>query len=72
MRTRVQVRPIKGECILDKRFDDESDADRFILDITKVEDDNVIYSTDFPMLVIVKSVMFKDDWIECSRDFITK
>lgn len=72
MKTRVQIKPIDGEPILDKRFNDESDADRFILDVTKVEDDNIIYSTEYKMLVIIKQVIFNDDWVEVSRDFITK
>lgn len=72
MKTRVQIKPIDGEPILDKRFNDESDADRFIMDVTKVEDDNIIYSTEYKMLVIIKQVIFNDDWIEVSRDFITK
>ena len=72
MKTRVQIKPIDGEPILDKRFNDESDADRFIMDVTKVEDDNIIYSTEYKMLVIIKQVTFNDDWVEVSRDFITK
>lgn len=72
MKTRVQIKPIDGEPILDKRFNDESDADRFIMDVTKVEDDNIIYSTEYKMLVIIKQVIFNDDWVEVSRDFITK
>ena len=72
MKTRVQIKPIDGEPILDKRFNDESDADRFILDVTKVEDDNIIYSTEYKMLVIIKQVIFNDEWVEVSRDFITK
>ena len=72
MKTRVQIKPIDGETILDKRFNDESDADRFIMDVTKVADDNIIYSTEYKMLVIIKQVIFNDDWVEVSRDFITK
>ena len=72
MKTRVQIKPIDGEPILDKRFNDESDADRFIMYVTKVEDDNIIYSTEYKMLVIIKQVIFNDDWVEVSRDFITK
>lgn len=72
MKTRVQIKPIDGEPILDKRFNDESDADRFIMDVTKVEEDNIIYSTEYKMLVIIKQVIFNDDWVEVSRDFITK
>ena len=72
MKTRVQIKPIDGEPILDKRFNDESDADRFIMDVTKVEDDNIIYSTEYKMLVIIKQVIFNDDWVEVSKDFITK
>ena len=72
MKTRVQIKPIDGKPILDKRFNDESDADRFIMDVTKVADDNIIYSTEYKMLVIIKQVIFNDDWVEVSRDFITK
>lgn len=72
MKTKVTIRPIEGEPILDKKFNDESDADRFIMDVTKVADDNIIYSTEYKMLVIIKQVIFNDDWVEVSRDFITK
>ena len=72
MKTRVQIKPIDGEPILDKRFNAESDADRFIMDVTKVADENIIYSTEYKMLVIIKQVVFNYDCVEVSRDFITK
>ena len=72
MKTKVTIRPIDGETILDKKFNDESDADRFILEVTENSDDNIIYSTNHKMLLIIKSLMFNDDWVEASRDFITK